>query len=204
MNERSKIVRDGYDVIAHSYHERRVAREHANIEWLDGLAAFLPGSGRVVDLGCGSGVPITRYFADRGYDVVGYDISDEMLAIARKEVPWATFYTSTIEDLTLSPSSIDIVVSIFAIIHVDRQFHESLFKSVFGWLRQGGAVLLSLGAEDNPDERQDDWHGAPMVWSHFGARANLDLLGRAGFDILWNEVEDLGGEKHLFVIGSKP
>ena len=41
-----------------------------------------PGA-KVVDLGCGGGVPLAKYFAERGYAVEGYDLSAEMVAIAR-------------------------------------------------------------------------------------------------------------------------
>ena len=89
MNRRTEIVKQGYAVIAENYHKGRLAREQVNVEWLDGLRKLLPQSGKVVDLGCGAGVPLTRYFADRGYEVTGYDISPEMLEIARREVPQA-------------------------------------------------------------------------------------------------------------------
>ena len=38
--------------------------------------------GQIVDLGCGSGI-LARALADAGYDVLGYDISAEMVEIAR-------------------------------------------------------------------------------------------------------------------------
>ena len=46
--------------------------------------------GRVVDLGCGSGV-WARALADAGYDVLGIDVSAAMLRIARATAPRARF-----------------------------------------------------------------------------------------------------------------
>jgi len=204
MNRNADEVRAGYEVIAETYHARRVAREQVNVEWLDGLRPLLPPNGVVVDLGCGSGVPISRYFASRGYRVTGYDFSPAMIDLARREVPEAVFNVAAIESLSLEPESVDIVTSFFAIIHIDRTLHGEIFKRIFSWLKPGGACFLSLGAEDNPDEYQAEWHGAPMRWTHFGAETNLALLREAGFDLPWHEDEDLGSERHLFVIGSKP
>lgn len=47
-------------------------------------------SGLVVDLGCGSGI-WARELCTAGYDVLGIDISNAMLAIARKRLPHAKF-----------------------------------------------------------------------------------------------------------------
>ena len=204
MNRNRDVVRDGYRIIADEYHRGRLAKEAVNVEWLDGLREFLPSCGRVTDLGCGGGVPISRYFVNRGYLVTGYDLSEEMLPIARQEVPNASFELTAIEDLRLNPSSVDLVVSFFAIIHVDRALHEELYARIYSWLRGGGAALLSLGAEDNPNQQSDDWHGAPMAWSHFDAETNLALLARTGFELRWHEVDDFGDEKHLIVIAEKP
>ena len=45
--------------------------------------------GRVVDLGCGSGV-LAKYLLSRGYDVHGVDASPAMIRIARRVAPRAT------------------------------------------------------------------------------------------------------------------
>jgi len=201
----NRIVRDGYEVIANTYHERRVGGEQANIEWLDKMRPLLPQSGHVVDLGCGSGVPITRYFANRGYDVQGYDLSPRMLEIARREVPGAIFHEARIEDVDLTAESVDLVVSFFAIIHVPREEHAALFIRMFSWLKPGGAALLALGTTDNPDDYEADWHGAPMAWSHFDAETSLRLLRGAGFEIDYSRIEEFtDGERHLFVVGRGP
>ena len=198
------IVRDGYQVIAQEYHDGRVAREQANVEWLDAPRPRMPQSGRVVDLGCGAGVPISRYFATRGYQVEGYDLSPAMLEIARREVPEANFHEARIEDVALGPASVDIVVSFFAIIHVPRDRHAAIFRNVRDWLKPGGVALLSLGANDNPYDFEPDWHGAPMTWSHFDADTNLALLRESGFEIDWSGIEEYADdERHLYVLARK-
>src|SRR5437660_12344075 len=46
--------------------------------------------GRVIDLGCGSGI-LAAEVAAAGYDVLGFDISRAMIALARKRAPKARF-----------------------------------------------------------------------------------------------------------------
>jgi SAM-dependent methyltransferase len=147
---------------------------------------------------------VARYLASRGYAVTGFDLSEAMLEIARREVPEAAFVRSSMEELELPLESVSLIVSFFAVIHVDRRLHKELFQRMFAWLEPGGVALLSLGAEDNPDERADDFFGMPMTWSHFDSKSNLALLRKAGFEIEWSAIEEWSpGERHLFVVAKK-
>lgn len=56
--------------------------------------------GLVVDLGCGSGI-WARELTDRGYDVLGIDVSEDLLAIARRRAPRARFKAGSFLDAQL-------------------------------------------------------------------------------------------------------
>jgi SAM-dependent methyltransferase len=49
--------------------------------WPDRLLALLPVTGLVLDLGCGSGIPIARELSDQGPAVTGLDSTPEMVAL---------------------------------------------------------------------------------------------------------------------------
>lgn len=63
------------------------------------LTASLPAGSRVLDLGCGTGMPTARQLADAGFRVTGVDLSTGMLARARENVPEAEFRQADIADL---------------------------------------------------------------------------------------------------------
>ena len=46
-------------------------------------------AGTVVDIGCGTGVPISKALVDEGFDVYGIDPSPTLLAAFRKNIPGA-------------------------------------------------------------------------------------------------------------------
>ena len=78
----------------------------------DLLAKVSPASGmRAVDLGCGTG-ELTRVMHERlgCVTTVGYDSSKEMLARA-PSAPGLSFVHAAIEDLTLPPGSVDLVLA---------------------------------------------------------------------------------------------
>jgi SAM-dependent methyltransferase len=64
-------------------------------------AAGLDG-GTVVDLGCGSGIWAADLVA-AGYDVVGLDVSADLLAIARRRAPAAPFVHASLWEAELPP-----------------------------------------------------------------------------------------------------
>lgn len=59
-------------------------------------------SGLVVDLGCGSGI-LAEAMTAAGYDVVGVDLSPDMIDIARRRAPRARFHIGSLLDFPLPP-----------------------------------------------------------------------------------------------------
>src|SRR5438477_4433775 len=85
------------------------AVEHAD------LLALLPDvdGRRVLDLGCGAG-QLARHLASIGAaEVVGIDVSERMLALARTEWahPRVTYSRAAVEDVRFTPARFDLVVS---------------------------------------------------------------------------------------------
>jgi 2-polyprenyl-3-methyl-5-hydroxy-6-metoxy-1,4-benzoquinol methylase len=198
------IVKDGYNRMGNAYHTRRVAKTEVNYQFLDGLAHYLPSQGKVLDLGCGSGVPISKYFAEHGYDVTGIDISETMIALAKENVPQSNFFVQNITEASFELLSFDLIVSFFAIIHVPRANHAGLFNKMSQWLNNDGVALLTLGATDSEEDVVDDWGGVSMYWSHFNTATNLRLLREAGFELVWSEEEERPNDgKHLYVVVKK-
>ena len=85
MIEKEEIVRKSYDKIAHEYQFE--PRKFVNRNELEEFARLLPKGAKVLDFGCGSGVPVTSFLIKAGFDVTGIDFSEEMLRLARKNVP---------------------------------------------------------------------------------------------------------------------
>ncbi len=75
---------------------------HAAPVLLDALRRRGIDGGLVIDLGCGSGI-LSRDIAAAGYDVLGIDISEAMIAMARERVPQARFRVESLLQAELPP-----------------------------------------------------------------------------------------------------
>jgi 2-polyprenyl-3-methyl-5-hydroxy-6-metoxy-1,4-benzoquinol methylase len=204
-----RTVESGYDLIADQYLATKNPEDPLALESLEDLASFLPPAAAVLDLGCGAGVPVTRWLANRGYAVTGVDVFARQLDLARTHVPEATFIKADMTEVNFAPDSLDAVVAFQSIIHVPRTEHPALLGRIHRWLRPEGAFLATMTLTDY-EGRDDDWEGwgAPMVWSHYGGDTNLAMLREAGFGIHYAEPRTGGGtgdesETWLWVLARK-
>jgi ubiquinone/menaquinone biosynthesis C-methylase UbiE len=207
QDERKRGVAAGYDRIADRYSQWLARIEGDPRDRM--LAEFtqrLPAGGRVLDLGCGPGVPSTRVLAER-FEVVGIDISEAQIESARALVPKATFIHGDFAEMDLPDASLTGVVALYSVSHIPREDHARLFARIARWLVPGGLFLATLGAADSPDW-VGPWLGEPMFFSSFDAETNRALLRAAGFTLLVDEIVEMrepeGLVSLLWVIGQRP
>jgi SAM-dependent methyltransferase len=204
--ENKEIVREGYDAIAEKYLTARNETHPADIELLQELVHRLPKRARVLDAGCGAGVPVTCILS-QSFEVVGVDFSEEQIRLARELVPEADFICQDITALDFPDESFDAICSFYTIIHIPRNEHRSLLWNFHRMLRPGGLVLLCMGAGDLPQGIEEDCFGTRMYWSHFDAETNLKMMADCGFRIIWSktitEQPAFGGGQHLFILAQK-
>jgi SAM-dependent methyltransferase len=105
--------------------------------------------GLVVDLGCGSGI-WARALVDAGYDVLGVDISADMLAIARDRVPEARFEHASLFEAELPGCAAVTSLGECAGYAFDERSGPAalatLFARVHAALQPGGLLVFDLAA----------------------------------------------------------
>src|SRR5215204_1156631 len=109
-----------YDSIADDWHA--AGRAFTAKKYVEMLARRLEPSASVLDLGCGTGEPVARYFIEKGFRVVGVDESAAMLEIARRLLPEAEFIHADMCEMEMDGQFAAAVVwdSLF---HVERGRH---------------------------------------------------------------------------------
>jgi SAM-dependent methyltransferase len=173
-----RLVRSGYDDVADVY-MRRFGISTVRQKWLDLLLGSLPVSGgRVLDLGCGAGIPVTRDLAAAGHIVIGVDGSPRQLARARRNVPAAMFVEADMCKVAFAPASFDAVGAFYAITHVPPVQQRALITSIATWLRPGGTLIASFGT-GAAGEWTGCWLGTRMFFGHAGEAETLKSLSDA-------------------------
>ena len=201
------LVRRGYDAISEAYRtDGGVAHPSTDedpgryLTWVAELAGLIPERARVVDLGCGIGLPGT--LALTGYDltVLGVDFSPVQLARARRLVPAASFVRADMAAFQLRPASVDAVTAFYSLIHVPLADQQALFPRIRGWLRPGGYLLAIVGAAWWTGT--EHYLGADMFWDHADTGAYLRWLGEAGFTAVWHRFIPEGNFGHSLILAT--
>lgn len=183
VEDPKEIVRRGYDALSLRYDEVYGA-ETKYPSLLGELCQQIPVGGRVLDLGCGSGVPVARTLAAAGYRVTGIDISEVQIRRARAQVPEAEFIRVDASTASFEAASFDAVVSFFALIHIPLPEQPPLLRKVAEWLVPGGWFVATTG-HGAWSGVAEDWlgGGAAMWWSHADAATNRTWITEAGLAV---------------------
>lgn len=191
------VVAHGYDVMAETYLERH-GRSAVRDRWLEEMIARLPAAARVLDLGCGAGVPVAHRLAERDFSVVGIDGSARQIELARRNVPAAEFIHADMTAACFRPCSFDGVAAFYSITHVPREEHAILLRRIAHWLKPNGLFIASLGAGECVDW-MGEWLGAEMFFSHYDATTYQRLVREAGLMIDHAEVVDQDHDNARFL-----
>lgn len=132
------------------------------------LAARDVADGLVVDLGTGSGIAAEQFSAV-GYDVLGIDLSAEMLALARRRVPRATFRQQSLFDAEI-PTCVAVASLGECFNYLTERRHsllrlKTLVRRIHAALPPGGVFVFDAATTgrmhgDGPMRRYfegDDW-----------------------------------------------
>jgi len=128
------------------YRELRKNPYSANdVEEKPSLFALLPDlSGLdILDLGCGYGENCYKFHQMRAKNVIGIDIADKMLAVAKSEhsADNINYLNMAMENITELDMKFDLVISSLAI-HYVKDFYK-LVRDVNSLLKDGGVFIFS-------------------------------------------------------------
>ncbi|TDC22822.1 class I SAM-dependent methyltransferase [Kribbella albertanoniae] len=204
-NEEAKaLVRRGYDELSARYDEA-YGSETKYGDWLQALLTQLPARAQVLDLGCGSGVPVAKVLAEAGHVVTGVDISEVQVARARERVPAATFLQADATTLDLAADSFDAIVSFYALIHIPLDEQEALLQRIGTWLRPGGSFVATIGSGAWTGA-EENWLGGdvPMWWSQADTTTTCTWIENAGLVIDRQEFVAEGTSGHTLIWARRP
>src|SRR5262249_28897723 len=151
----------------------------------DELTSRLAHGARVLELGCGGGVPDTQRLA-APFRLPGVGLSPKQIRRPRAAGPDAEFLCVGFTELELYPGSFEAVAAFYSFNHVPRELLPSLLARIHSWLVPGGLLLAAFGVSDT-EAWVGDFLGALTFFSSFPAPTNSRLVHEAGFVALRDE-----------------
>lgn len=138
-------IRDVYETQAERFDSQR-SRVLFEARWLARFAACLPNGGRVLDLGCGGGEPIARWFIAEGFKVTGVDFATAMLDIARARWPEGDWRQADMRGFDLK-ECFDGIVAWNSFFHLTPVEQQGCIARMAVHLKPGGTLLMTVGPD---------------------------------------------------------
>ena len=161
--------------------------ELPEVAWLDGFSALLPPGGSVLDLGCGSGVPVARDLARRGLSVTGVDSAPEMIAMFRANLPTQRAHVADMRVLALD-QRFSGVVAWDSFFHLTPDDQRAMFP-IFAMHGEPGAALLFTSGPQH-GEVLGVLEGDSLYHASLSPEEYRLLLRQTGFEVRWHLSED--------------
>jgi ubiquinone/menaquinone biosynthesis C-methylase UbiE len=184
------VIQQGYDKVAPEYLAWSAPRPTTTRQsYLERLFFLLPVGARVLELGCGAGVPSTQLLLSHGMNVTGVDISSAQIELAKLHVPEATLIHADMMDLSFPGETYDAVVAFYSIFHLPREEQGIMVQRIQDWLKDGGWFLCNFVTEEG-DVWREDWFKSGVKMGSFGlgVPGNRDLMATSELIVVEDEL----------------
>jgi len=165
-----------YDQIAEWYVATR--NPEVGVPALAAFARRLPPGARVLDVGCGDGIPISQFLVREEFDVVALDSSSEMIARYRVNFPDVPTWCERAEEADFTAKSFEAVVAWGVLFHLSETEQRDVIGKVADWLKPGAWFLFTSGDVEGATE--GEMNGVTFRYTSLGVSGYRNVIERAG------------------------
>lgn len=98
---------------------------------------------KILDLGCGAGYD-SKILSDLGAKVVGVDLSENLIEIAKQNVKGCKFFVGDITDKLTNLGKFDGIMCLATVIHIDVDKIRETLQNIASALKRGGLLVVSV------------------------------------------------------------
>lgn len=142
-------TRQAYNLAAQRYHDLfhdEMNQKEYDRNLLDRFASNFSKDSLLCDAGCGPSGHIGRYIFDKGIPVVGVDIAERCVELARKYNPLMRFERCDMAELPFEDGTLDGVIAYYSIIDTPKNHVGRFFREFHRVLKPGGRLLAAVKA----------------------------------------------------------
>ncbi|MBT5022423.1 class I SAM-dependent methyltransferase [Candidatus Woesearchaeota archaeon] len=203
MNK-TKITIKTYDAIAEKF-DKEYCRSIYFKKQLDNFVSRLKKGSKILDVGSGTG-HVARYLCRKGFDVVGVDLSEKMVTLAKAKAPDAIFEVMDIRELKFDQNHFDSAICLFALNHVTHKDAEKVISDLVKLVKKTGLLFLGIpeGCGDEIcDEPLDPKH--KIYFNYYEKKWILNSIEKNNLKLISIEDRFLRKEGHneFFVVAKK-
>lgn len=184
----NRFTRTAYDKAAQKYYDLfydELEKKEFDRRFIDEyLGYFNPGS-VICSAGCGPCGHVENYIHQKGFKVIGIDISQKCIDIAKAHFPEIQLDTGDFTKMKYEDEYFDGLVSYYSIIDTPAQYLDKVLKEFKRVLKKSGYLLIVV-KEGSTEGYQEELLGikTKIYFSHFTKDQMEDALQKAGFEVI--------------------
>lgn len=155
--------------------------------WLDRFLEIAGQDASILDVGCGSGMPLAAHLAGRGARVTGVDSSPELLAAFARNVPGGEAILCDMRALRFG-RQFQGVLAWDSLFHLTQADQRAMLPRLAAHAAPGAALMFNSGPADGIAIGQ--FGGEPLFHASLAPEAYRDLLRREGFTLVAHRASD--------------
>ena len=181
-----------YDII-YSWYDNARTKTLMEINYLEFINSNIETNCEILDLGCGTGEPIAKYFIEKGYKVTGVDAAKNMLNLCKSRFPKETWILADIRNFKLNKKFSAIIAwdSFFHLPHSDQRNMFQIFKQ---HSNKNTYLLFTSGPKAGEVIGKMDGHD--FYHASLSEREYRKLLKEHNFDIITYNKNDINCGNH--------
>ncbi len=153
--------------------------------------------GKVLDVGCAGGRDAKK-LVKKGFEVVGIDLVDEFLKIAKTDVPKAKFLKMDLLKLKFPNDYFDGIWASAVLLHVNKKDISNVFKNFNKVLKLGGKFFVGVKLGEGTTYATDKLSRQKRLMVLFTEKQIKSFIEKAGFKIIYSKiVPDDAGRKNI-------
>ena len=192
---------EGYDRLATWWRDRHSHSDYG-LSQLERAMSWVETPGRALDVGCGSSGRFIQAMLDRGFEVEGLDVSEEMIRHAREIHPDCVFHVGDVAEIDL-PGPYSLVTAWDSTFHLPLEAQRPALDRMVASLAPGGVLLFTGGGCEEPGSIEGGFEGERFAYSTLGVPGFLSALGQLGLAIKHVEYDQGPGERHVVFIARR-
>lgn len=181
--DKNKTISQTYEMISQWYIKNR-SYDLFEKPWLDKAISRLKPNAHILDMGCGTGVPIDKYFLEQNFNVTGIDTCETFISEAKQslcEYIQGHFFTHDMRDLNLN-QKFDFIIAWNSFFHLTPNDQKHMFPIFKKHLHDGGLLMMTTGPKSG--EVYSDNGGGNLYHASLDASEYQNLLKAYGFEII--------------------
>ena len=176
-----------YERHAHQWAHDRGTNLVIEKAWIDRFLGVLTPGASILDIGCGSGVPISGYLIERGFEVIGVDSSPTLISLCRNRFPDSEWIVADMRTLSLNRKFEGVLAwdSFFHLSHDDQRRMFSVFKE---HAAPDATLMFTSGPAHG--EAIGSYRGEALYHASLSQAEYRELLAGNGFKVITFEPDD--------------